>query len=381
MNLTDKAILVISPQAWGTMFLAKHHYAIELAKRGNRVFFLNPPDQNQMSFPSTVHVKPSGVHPNLHLIEHKLFFPNWLRFKAEGLFYALMQFHVNKIKQQLPELDIIWSFDLGHYYPFGFWGKKAMKIYHPIDEPLNHFALEAAHDADVMFAVTREILEKYPNIHVPKHFIQHGVEGEFLEHANPEKAVGSPIHCGLSGNFTRSDLDRATLLRIVQENPEVMFECWGSYRSKDSNVGGGDSAELQQFIATLQSQSNIIMHGPVSPHVLAQELHRMDMHLICYDIQKDQSKGTNYHKIMEYLSTGRVVVSNNVTTYASRPDLVCMPAERAHNDDLPRIFKQVIEQVSNYNSPEKQRTRIDFARDNIYPRQLDRIEQCLSARS
>ena len=45
-SLRNKTILIISPQAWGKMFLSKHHYAIELAKRGNAVYFLNPPGEN-----------------------------------------------------------------------------------------------------------------------------------------------------------------------------------------------------------------------------------------------------------------------------------------------------------------------------------------------
>jgi hypothetical protein len=43
--LKNKTILVISPNNWGTMHISKHHYAIELARLGNSVYFLNPPNQ------------------------------------------------------------------------------------------------------------------------------------------------------------------------------------------------------------------------------------------------------------------------------------------------------------------------------------------------
>ncbi len=43
-----KTILLISPESWGKSFVSKHHYAVELAKKGNIVYFLNPPsDTNQ----------------------------------------------------------------------------------------------------------------------------------------------------------------------------------------------------------------------------------------------------------------------------------------------------------------------------------------------
>lgn len=105
----------------------------------------------------------------------------------------------------------------------------------------------------------------------------------------------------------------------------------------------------------------------------------MDGFLICYDIHKDQSGGTNYHKIMEYLSTGMVIVSNNVTTYRDRPELVRMIAEREHNRQLPALFKETIANIALYNSPDARLGRIRFAHDNTYDKQLERIERLLTA--
>lgn len=357
------------------MFLAKHHYAITLAQRGNRVFFLNPPALDQVRFSENIQL--STIQPNLVLVEHTLFFPAWLRFKATWLFHLLMRLHVWRIRQKLPPLDVVWSFDLGNYYPFRFWGKRPLRIYHPIDEPPNHHAFAAAEGTDVIFSVTREILEKFHDHPAPKHFVHHGAETEFFRHANPERPTNQPLRCGLSGNLIRGDLDRPTLLRIFRENPDVQFDCWGSYQSKDSNVGGGDSLDLQRFIAEIKTLPNVALHGPVPPHHLAKALHQMDMLLICYDILKDQSRGTNYHKVMEYLSTGKVIVSNNITTYADRPDLVTMTVERDHNDALPALFQRVAKHLEDYNSPDQQRVRITFAQENTYDQQLERIVQYL----
>ncbi len=43
MKIINKTILFISPGPWGINHVSKHHYAIELAKIGNDVYFLNPP--------------------------------------------------------------------------------------------------------------------------------------------------------------------------------------------------------------------------------------------------------------------------------------------------------------------------------------------------
>jgi hypothetical protein len=121
----------------------------------------------------------------------------------------------------------------------------------------------------------------------------------------------------------------------------------------------------------------VILHGTVHPNELALEYQRMNGFLICYDILKDQSKGINYHKVMEYLSTGKVVISSNITTYENHPNLVVMNAERDNNDNLPILFKKVIENLEKYNSEELQEIRKNFAQDNSYSKNIKIIEQIL----
>ncbi|GAB1397072.1 hypothetical protein MASR1M65_18510 [Saprospiraceae bacterium] len=47
MIFKNKTILIISQQEWGLMRISKHHYALELAKKGNKVFYLTAPDNNK----------------------------------------------------------------------------------------------------------------------------------------------------------------------------------------------------------------------------------------------------------------------------------------------------------------------------------------------
>jgi len=42
-SFTNKTIFILSPQPWGKMHISKHHYAIELAKKGNLIYYFNPP--------------------------------------------------------------------------------------------------------------------------------------------------------------------------------------------------------------------------------------------------------------------------------------------------------------------------------------------------
>jgi glycosyltransferase involved in cell wall biosynthesis len=404
-TLSDKTILILSPQSWGTMFISKHHYALELARMGNKVYFLNPPEYGSTRTgaatspptgpgtspltgpdgntrkPSGIRIAPSGIHENLMLISHRLWFPYLLKFHAMPLFHAGMRLQWKRILKKIGRpIDIVWSFDLGNLCPLTFFGRDTFKIFHPVDEPSGPQAIAAAKGSDIIFSVTREILDKYKAYPAPKHFINHGISPEFLRTNGPGRIQGDPVRVGMAGNLLRSDIDRPTWLEMVRANPGVIFECWGSYGGVQSNMGGGGDNETHAFITALQALPNLILHGAVPAAELATGFSRMDAFLICYDIKKDQSGGTNYHKIMEYLSTGKVIVSNNVTTYKDMPVLMQMTAERDNNDRLPGLFRTVIGDLPTHNDPARQRERIEFARDNAYSRQLERIGQLIKDR-
>ena len=376
--LHNKTILMLSPQNWGRMFVSKHHYAIELARRGNKVFFLDPPEQGETDLKSAVEISALPNANNLFLIRHKLFFPYLLKFHALPLFHFGMRLHLRKVLRAIgTPVDIIWSFDLGNLYPLKYFTGVTCKIFHPVDEPLVPVAIESARGADVIFSVTSEILEKYQQFGIPSHFINHGVSADFLATANEPIVRPGPLRIGFSGNLLRADLDRDIFLKIVRENPEVCFECWGSYKDGQSNIGGVANRETQKFVNDLLGLPNVILHGPVPSEKLAKDIHLMDGFLICYDINKDQSKGTNYHKIMEYISTGKVIISNNVTTYSKQPDLIQMTDSREDNLQLPALFRKVISELDFFNSPDLKARRRSFAGNNSYGRQLERIEAIL----
>ena len=99
----------------------------------------------------------------------------------------------------------------------------------------------------------------------------------------------------------------------------------------------------------------------------------MDAFLICYDVTRDQSKGTNYHKVIEYISTGKVIVSNNITSYQDMNELVVMVQARDDNRELPTLFKEVMENLPFYNREQLYEKRKTFALNNTYEKQVERI--------
>ncbi len=374
--LSNKIILIISPQSWGNMMLAKHHYAIELAKRGNQVYYLNPPDNHQWNLSGgRIKIKASAGYPNLFIIDQQLYFPYKLKFHSRRLYNILVKKQIRKILVAIPRpVDLIWSFDLGNLFPLIFFDKKIFKIFHPVDEPADNNAILAGQSADILFSVTREILEKYKSYGIPSYFINHGLAEEFLGVESDSITSDDHIKVGISGNLMRPDLDRKILLQIIHENPSVIFHFYGSYTIKQSNIGAAEDVTTEMFIRDLKSIGNTLFHGVLKTEDLAKELNSMDAFLICYDVQLDQSKGTNYHKVIEYLSTGKVIISNNITTYKEYPELIKMTASRMNNKSLPVLFRETIADLEKWNSADLINQRKSFAQNNLYRKQLDRIE-------
>jgi hypothetical protein len=275
------------------------------------------------------------------------------------------------------KVDIVWSFDLGNYFPFAFFSKVPLKIFHPVDEPLNNDAIISAKNADIIFSVTNEILDKYINYKVPKYFVNHGVSECFLNNTNhTEKSKLNHLHVGISGNLRRKDIDREAMLTIVKNHPEIIFDCWGEYKG-DNHAKNNEKLKTDFFIETLKSFSNVKLHGLLNPDNLAKAFLNVDAFLICYDVVKDQSKGTNYHKVMEFISTGKIIISNNITMYNDSPNLVQMVESRTNNLLLPELFCKIIENLDYYNAIKYQKERRDFANNNSYSNQLLLIDHIL----
>ena len=368
------------------MFISKHHYALELSKLGNTVYYVNGPASKEKLPKGKIIIEPSG-YDNLFVIKHSIFFPYFLAFKARPIFNLLIRIHIKRILNNIKtdEPPIIWSFDLSNTLPLKYFSPKSFKIFMPVDEPLGKRAVDAAQTADVIFSVTQEIIDKYHACNVPRLFINHGVSGDFINESIDTK-VNNPVQAGLSGNFFRPDIDRKTLLKIIRQKPEVIFNFWGSTSIKkddtkgtlDSSLGGNDNASTSKFIEDLNSFPNVVMHGSLKPQLLSKELQKVDVYLICYDIERDQSKGTNYHKVLEYLASGKIIVSNNISTYQFYPGLFLMTGSRTNNDELLPCFEKAVNNLCEYNSYENQQKRVDFAKDYLYQKQIKKMERFIT---
>lgn len=376
MEFNNKTIIIVSQQDWGKMFISKHHYAVELAKRGNRVYFMNSPEKTDTLAKGEIVIEETGIK-NVSVIKHRFFYPYIIKHKAKRLHAFLLKFHLGKIFDKIAvPVDIVWSFDVSNTIPLASFPGKYFKIFMPVDEPAMPGGAVAAQSARVMFSVTTEILDKYRDYNIPKLFVNHGVQERFLNQQPVLNNTGL-VQVGISGNFLRADVDWISLRQMIENNPNVIFNFWGAFDLKSSNLSDKTARNNNPQKDKLLKMGNVKVHGVVGSEELSKGLMEMDCFLICYDIDKDPSGGTNYHKILEYMATGKVIVANNTTTYKTRRNLVEMPVER-NNSALPALFDKVINNLGYYNSLEKQALRIAYARQHTYPKNIERIERFIN---
>jgi glycosyltransferase involved in cell wall biosynthesis len=317
------------------------------------------------------------LQKNLLLIYQNLYFPYSLKFHLRSVYNLLIRKQIRDILRVIGKPpDLIWSFDLGNSFPLRLFSAPVFKVFHPVDEPGDRYALQSCETADLLLSVTHEIIGKYASYGIPSFFINHGLADEFLERRD-YSGNSNQLQVGISGNFLRPDLDRKTLLEIAALNPDILFNFYGSFAASHSNIGAADDEPAIRFIRDLQELKNVKFHGVLKTEALSAALNRMDILLICYDMDLDQSKGTNYHKVMEYLSTGKVIVSNNITTYKEYPEMIRMVPERDNNRNLPVLFKDTVDHLEKFNSAELMNKRRTFAENNSYKNQLERIEQII----
>ncbi|MDQ7085039.1 MAG: hypothetical protein Q9M36_08940 [Sulfurovum sp.] len=120
-------ILIISPEAWDTHFVSKHHYAITLASEGYIVYFLNPPNNNV----KTIEIATTKYQNLYTMTDNKVarglrFYPRFVREYIQRKWLKKVERNIGK------QFDTVWLFENSRFYDMGFADDR-LKIYHQVD--------------------------------------------------------------------------------------------------------------------------------------------------------------------------------------------------------------------------------------------------------
>jgi len=371
MELTGKTILIISPQPWSNMFVSKHHYAIELMKRGNIIYFLQPLG----STPENT----DKYYPNLHILNHKKFFGEVLRFHYRPLYKFLLSIQLNKLLKTIQTpLDVVLSFDNTAKYPNLSIFKAKKYIFFPVDQiNMNHLS-EYKTYGDFIFSISPLILDSFKSHHSKKILLNHGLGNNWVQKAeekinNKTLTSSDNINVGYFGNlnFGRG-LDMNTIKLVISKHTNINFHFWGNNQVDDNS-----SAEVKKWMIFLENSKNVTLYGSTAQNDLVQQIDSIDAFILCYDYRYEINKCSNSHKILEYLSTGKVVISNKMSMYNNHNDIFNMLPDFS-NKDYIHLFDNTIENIEHYNNSELQLKRKEFAMQNTYAKQVLRIEEQLT---
>jgi hypothetical protein len=362
-------IVIFSPQRWNHLYISKQHYALALA-RNNRVWFISAPEETpgmayRISYPV--------ADLPLTLVSYKVILPDICKFKMPGLYKKVTAARLRSLVKQLAgKVDVCIDFGCYQFFNNLDFIDAEHKIYFPVDDFENLVASKRG--ARYVFSVSTNIIDKFGRHGVPVSFINHGLADAFakkavsrLERASFPVRVGGKLRFGYSGNLFIRFLDIPVLQQLVERNPGVEFHFFGDTAF---NAGNQQHAKWNNF---LHSMPNIKLHGFVTPEALADAYEDLDGFVLCYKPDYKDYHGENSHKVFEYLSGGKVVVSTHLTLYANSPLLNCSPKDR--NDLLLEVFADTIANLDRYNSAVLQQQRIELALDNTYAKQLGRIAE------
>jgi hypothetical protein len=372
MALKNKTILIISPQPWSNMFVSKHHYAIELSKRGNTIYFLQP---SSAQIKEQIKIEQLKDYPTINIITHKKFVGEILRFHYRPLYKYLLQKKIKKILKALPTaIDTVLNFDnTGKYTDLSIFKAKT-RIFFPVDQVNNKHILEYINCGDFIFSVTQNILDTFKSHNSTKILLNHGIGSYWEEKAKTPPIINNAknINIGYFGNLNfGKGLDMATLQKLISKHKNIKFHFWGNNKT-DNNT----NIEVVEWINFLKNSENVILYGSTSPEVLVKQLEVIDAFILCYNHLYELNKCSNSHKILEYLSTGKVIISNKMSSYNEHQELINMLAE-FNNNDYIQLFENTIENIEHYNSSELQQKRKDFALENTYKKHIKKIESYL----
>lgn len=368
LKLTSKTILIISPESWGISHVSKHHYALELASVGNLVYFLGPPTKRNTIIDVSENLKVLNFRKEVVGVNR---LPNMIR-----KFFVKLE--ISKIMKLIDSpLDIVWSFDPFRLQDLDLFAP-SYRIYHSVDLVTSKWDRYTAAKANLILTSNSSILDRYQNLVKVSHNIGHGLSNYFLDPMyltinSGFKRSDDRMAVGYSGNLLIQSLDHKTFIEIIETNNKLDFFLFGPY--KPSNLSKSSSNASFEFIAKLKALENCYLIGPIPSGQLGFYLNQMDILMICYDIRKYLYQvAYPTHKVLEYLSTGKVIVSNKMLECKSISHLIEMSDE---NKELPSMISHVAGNLGEFNSQKKVASRISFAKERSYQKKIKEIEKLI----
>lgn len=348
--------LIISPEAWADNAVSKHHYALTLAARGHDILFLNPPTEG-----SELTLSRSGQSPGVQVVDGPpvarglRYLPASVRRFLEARWLEQLETRAGK------RVDAVWLFENSRFYDMCFAGPR-LKVYHQVDLNQSFHPHAAARSADVCFCTTEFIRMELLKVAQHVYKVHHGtpVVPKPLQ-LTPEQRQsfeGAGVNAAYIGSLAMEYIDVELMIGAVEACPQVRFHLVGSY--------------TEHCALRMRSQGlpNVVWWGKLPSALIPALLAQVDVVMCTYQASRYGEQLASPHKFMEYLGSGKVLVTTYTDEYKDKRELVCMVDAR---EDYISAFRLVVANLGSYNSVARQQERKAFAAAHSYDAQLDKI--------
>lgn len=363
MKLDGLTILLVSNEPWGIVWLSKHHYAAELAKR-NRVIFLDPPLRWDWKKSLTTSFQEDKIFPGLSVLRYSNPLPRAVTGPAFSLNAWLVARRLGAfLRRSDAKPDLIFTFD-----PFRPLSPRVLgarySIYYIADNYETPRERAVLRVADTVLAISPELavrdLDERRRV---ANVIPHGVpENGFEEDALVQPSVGHGIiSCGTFG--PRNDWD--ILLAVAKHFPASALRLVGPV------VTRGMSEEDKGKLEELRAMPNVVFAGIKSYPEMSRDIAAASVGICAYKKSNSTAATSSVLKNIQYLSFGRPVVSTPVHDPRLAPGFVWMAGN-------PEEFIKALDHVlSAPHDPDLARARIAFTKELSYAKLIERIEGIL----
>ncbi len=355
MELNGKNILLISPEGWHGLHMSKHHIAQGLVARGCRVCFWGPNTEGTRKLEVTGEGSLRIVNAP-HWFRGVNHFPLWVN----RWYYRRI---IDRIAREAGVVfDIIWCFDTSRlqWFPAG----KEFKLLHLVDFDVLYHGHGLMRSADLIVTtadiINKRVLELAPHAHVFK--VGHALDRRWLADSDGLATArsGTPKTALYAGQFYNTYIDFEALVNVAEAHPDIAF----------TYIGPFDPHYANRWFQQLRTISNVTFTGLKNKDELLPLVRQADILLFCFMTDKRMLERANPHKVLEYLSTGNVIVGTWTLEYEAHQHLLLMAPEPS---DFVHRFQEAVDRFTELNISEKRSERIAFASERTVEHVLDHI--------
>lgn len=356
MELIGKRILLISPEPWEGLHMSKHHLSQALAARGNEVVFLDPPASEQRSISTHRFGEVTVVR-----YKHWLRGVNRLPIPVNRWYYRSL---IDRVAHRSGgPFDIIWNFDTSRMQSFP--NGSEFKLLHLADYDILYQGQGLIPSADLIFTTCQVVADEVaPKTKARTVNMGHALDERWLSGTADlvHRPISDPRRVVFMGQLANTYNDWEGFEETARSHPSMEFTFIGPF------IEGFAEPAFQR----LKELPNVEFTGLKPKQELIPMVRSADILWYGFRSAARAKERANPHKVLEYLSTGNVIVGSYTMEYEKRGDLFTMAAQ---GGSLNAAFDLALLNFAELNAHERRSERIRFAQERSMPNLIHRMEQ------